>query len=196
MTNYTSGTPVCLPALPVEYRSFTAEREGGKAILEWATAVEINNDYFEVLRSGDGNDWEVIGMVDGSGTTQEAVEYGYIDQKPLVGNNYYRLNQVDYDGASELSEIKKLSFHNGSDALAVKYFPNPTPDQLRITTNQVLDGHMLYITNITGKVLRRINYTNGMDISLSELDGGVYIARMVDQSGHVISTQKIIKLAE
>ena len=70
---------------------------------------ELNNDYFEVLRSNDGINWEQIAQVSGAGTTKEN-NPTFTDEAPKQGENYYQLNQVDYDGSSQLSNIQVVSF--------------------------------------------------------------------------------------
>ena len=96
--------------LPVEMLYFNAKIDGTDAILEWATASELNNDRFEVERSLDGINYEYIGEVEGNGTTDLQVVYQFIDIAPRQGLNYYRLKQVDYDGAFEYSDVTFADF--------------------------------------------------------------------------------------
>ena len=95
--------------LPIELISFEAEKSGAVVILEWETANEIDNERFELLRSEDGIDFEIIGMVKGGGTLAGGRSYEYIDEEPLFGSNYYQLRQVDFDDKSEVSNIKHIN---------------------------------------------------------------------------------------
>ncbi len=90
--------------LPVEYLRFSARVEGSTVKLEWITASEVNNDYFIVERSDDGQRFDRVGLVDGHGTTSEKQSYVFTDHPggPLA---YYRLRQVDFDGRHHLSDI-------------------------------------------------------------------------------------------
>ena len=65
-------------------------------------ASEVSNDYFEVQRSVNCLDWEVIAKLDGLGTHNFEVVYNYIDYEPLMGVSYYRLKQVDYNDNFEV----------------------------------------------------------------------------------------------
>ncbi len=129
---FTSFSPVTLGSsdpinpLPVTLTSFDGEMIDGEANLWWETASEINNDFFEIQRSADGETYEVIGIVKGSGTTTTAQSYSFVDRNPFFGSNYYRLRQVDFDGDSKIeSEIVVLQLE--SDGMfEVKAFPNPT----------------------------------------------------------------------
>ena len=91
--------------LPVELASFAAfakTDDDGDAYVEltWATTAERYSAYFEVQRSGDGTAWEAIGTVDAAGERVGRRDYGFADRHPLPGVSYYRLGQVDRDGAA------------------------------------------------------------------------------------------------
>lgn len=110
-------------SLPVEMVFFRAANMLNRVELEWQTATEINNDFFEVQRSFDGKEFEVIGLVEGNGNSMESIDYNFKDYAPLAGESYYRLRQVDYDGAFEFSEVLTVKRQQDSDLVAV---PNPT----------------------------------------------------------------------
>jgi len=120
--------------LPITLTEFTARLNGDQVILEWTTASEINNDRFEIERTFDGLLYEVIGKVKGAGTTTQEQHYSFIDEMPLNGINYYRLRQIDYDGAYDYSPIRAVQFErNGfinTDARSVKLYPNPNTGEL------------------------------------------------------------------
>jgi hypothetical protein len=88
-------------ALPIDLVYFTAEAKTNKVEIEWKVAQEVNNDYFEIQKSINCLDWEVIARKDGLGTHNFTLTYNYIDYKPFFGVTYYRLKQVDYDGSYE-----------------------------------------------------------------------------------------------
>ena len=92
-------------ALPIELISFTSEVLGGDinpiVLLEWITASQTNNNYFEIQRSEHGEQWKTIETIEGAGTTNTMMSYITIDDSPLKGISYYRLKQTDYDGQYE-----------------------------------------------------------------------------------------------
>jgi len=54
-------TNVCAQSvLPIELISFTGRKEGAVNILQWATASELNNDFFKIQRSTNGVDFSVV----------------------------------------------------------------------------------------------------------------------------------------
>jgi hypothetical protein len=91
--------------LPVTLTSFTGKLVNKQTELRWATASEKNNAEFLVERSLDGRKFETLGTVKGNGTTNVAQYYAFTDAKPAQGTNYYRLKQIDFEGASEYSKI-------------------------------------------------------------------------------------------
>jgi hypothetical protein len=96
--------------LPVTWLYFNAKKLDRSAHLDWATGSETNNHYLSVERAGVALSFESIGTISGQGNTSEVTMYKFIDDSPLTGINYYRLRQVDFDGESDFSEIRALSF--------------------------------------------------------------------------------------
>lgn len=95
-------TPI---VLSVELVFFTGEDLGRRNSLKWKTASEINNHYFDVEKSTDGLIWEHVGRVEGNGTTKEEHSYQIIDETVERTVNYYRLNQIDFDGQKTTHNI-------------------------------------------------------------------------------------------
>lgn len=143
--------------LPVELISFTARAIGEEVSLEWETASEVNNERFEIQRTIDGENYEILGELKGAGTTTEPQHYTFLDTDPFVGINYYRLKQVDYDGAFEYSPIRAIHFErNGiinTNASNVKLYPNPN------------DGDIIYIDLVNW------NLNSEIEISLYDISG-------------------------
>ena len=92
-------------ALPIDLISFNAEYLGNEihpiVMINWTTLSQVNNDYFEVQRSVDVENWYTIETVTGAGNSNSQMSYSVIDDGPLYGISYYRLKQTDYDGQYE-----------------------------------------------------------------------------------------------
>lgn len=115
LANTTGGSN----ALPVEFTSFEVESIKSGNLLNWATATEINNDYFEILRSFNGLDFEVIHRQIGAGNSTQLKEYSYLDETSSAKLTYYQLRQVDYDGKYSYSEIRCVKASN----VSINLFP-------------------------------------------------------------------------
>lgn len=91
--------------LPIELVSFIGESNVNYNQLDWITATELNNEYFILERSEDGLNWTEIGKINGSGTSHTTKKYSFKDYGFKNDLNYYRLLQVDYNGARKKSGL-------------------------------------------------------------------------------------------
>jgi hypothetical protein len=143
-------------ALPIELIFFKAEVEGRSVKMKWATAAEINNEYFTLERSEDGINFEEIGQVPGSGNTSNRRDYEYTDESPLNGDSYYRLRQTDYDGRFEVFDpdhvyLKKKVL----DESALNVWPNPFDDYFDMEIKSEESGKLdISLLTMDGKLIR------------------------------------------
>lgn len=143
-----SGNP-----LPVTLLYFRLEGVSANAIsLTWATATELNFDYFLLERSSDGKEFEQVAILRGNGTTNVQHDYVFKDENPLIGKSYYKLTSVDFDGYRESFDLV-LAEVSGSRTARV--YPNPIVDsQIYIDLNfQPTDELSVVITDLTGTVV-------------------------------------------
>ena len=86
--------------LPIDLISFSGELDpsGSIVILDWITSSQVNNDYFEIERSINAEEWQTISIIEGAGTTNSQINYNSLDYEPVKGVSYYRLKQTDYNG--------------------------------------------------------------------------------------------------
>jgi hypothetical protein len=195
--------------LPVDLASFTAAPSGEGIELSWRTLSETNNDRFEVQRrSGNAAKqsgiWQTVGTVSGAGTTTEAQDYRFLDRDlPYAADEMvYRLQQVDVDGTSRLSEEVRVDRAGVTRLELLATFPNPArtvttvqfaiPESLDRTTDVRL---MLY--DVLGRKVRdaRIGSVRGRYEVRMRLDGlasGVYFLRL--EAGAQMRTQKLTVL--
>ena len=162
--------------LPVELIEFYAQQENATIRLNWQTASEINNDYFEIQRSKDGVDFASIGTVRGNGSTNIVSKYFFSDFSPLPGQSYYRLQQFDFDGAFEYSPILLV---NNTFVQAVIY-PNPvnarSKVQLNLDDSTIISGTII---DLMGREQLRVDGTLNdlndlLEQKLANLKKGVY----------------------
>ncbi|MEQ8473588.1 MAG: T9SS type A sorting domain-containing protein [Marinoscillum sp.] len=171
---YTVGTtdPASTP-LPIELLSFNANACEADVCLEWVTAVEVNNDFFEIERSADGKSWESIARLNGAGNSSEQLTYQYNDNFPMMGRSYYRLKQTDYDGAYSYSKIEKVEF---SFELDFDFYPNPTENFLQIV-GENLSLYTIKLQQVDGRILPskiHVKGNNLVEIDMQRLPSGVY----------------------
>ncbi|MDH3710004.1 MAG: T9SS type A sorting domain-containing protein [Cyclobacteriaceae bacterium] len=119
--------------LPVELVNFRGTATPDGNLLQWETASERNNDFFEVQRSTNGTSWEAITMVQGNGDSDQFISYRYLDRNPLPGRNFYRLRQVDFDGVFEYSYIISVVTGDIPQLQVQAFYPNPTAQYLTLS---------------------------------------------------------------
>jgi Secretion system C-terminal sorting domain len=174
--------------LPVTLINFTARAEGSRALLNWQTATEINNDRFEIERNVDGINFIKIGQVAGAGNSNSLLSYQYYDEHPEKGNNYYRLRQVDLDGKFNYSPTRLVNF-KGNSYFAI--LNNPTSGNPIIVKTTETNA-TLSIFDETGKKIKDLQMTGtSISISVDQLPNGVYLL-VLHKDGAVKAAEKFV----
>ncbi|MBL7815944.1 MAG: T9SS type A sorting domain-containing protein [Saprospiraceae bacterium] len=169
-------------AIPVELVSFTGSViNQNDAKLQWQTATELNNAYFAVERSFDGQNFVEIGQVKGSGTSNQTHQYTFIDRNLPQSVAYYRLRQIDNDGKQSLSNAISLRFDKAKHTIAV--FPNPTTDKIFIQNYENTEGGVL-MDNL-GRIITQYPQLPH-EISISHLPFGIYILKIGNQNFKIV----------
>ena len=103
--------------LPIELSEFNVGCLDGKALLDWTTTSELNNDYFTIWRSKDGAHFDEIKRIKAIGNSQVTNHYTWENENEFSPESYYRLSQTDTDGKTEFFEVER--FENCSSKLSV-----------------------------------------------------------------------------
>ena len=185
-----------ITTLPVEFVRFQGKEIEGDTYLNWTTGSEINNDYFEIQASYDGQNWEVLRVVNGAGNS--VVKLDYVENLGKDSHKYYRLKQVDFNGSFDFSNVIYISKNNTDGTNNLKLFPNPVENQLNILSENSLEtNYNAEVVAIDGSVVKSeksINFANGnmVSIDFNDLAKGVYTI-MVSDGDRLISAQRVIK---
>ncbi len=187
--------------LPVEISRFTAKAIGKDAYINWITVSEINNSHFELERSVDGVNYELVDKVKGAGNSNTLNNYQIIDNNAAQFNYtiYYRLKQIDYDGKESMFGPIKVVFENPElTTISVEAYPNPFNNQFNVEINGA-KGELtqINIIDIHGKLIKHFETYLGSNIavvnleSMDDLQDGIYFLKVNVKSETRI--QKIIK---
>lgn len=167
---------LCL-LLPVEFGDLSATLTSKNTIdLRWNTITELNNDYFDVLRSDNGTDWERIDKVSGVGNSAEELFYSSEDIKPNLGINYYRIRQVDYSGDFSYSPIRAAEVSIGTEPYL---YPNPANETLHVfSLNGTHEPELIIMNKLGQHVEDQVGITaisdNETKLNLINLTEGIY----------------------
>jgi Secretion system C-terminal sorting domain len=122
-----------LVVLPLELKSFTAKKDktnGDKTLVQWESIGEKNLETYIVERSEDGINFKAIGFDKPKAKSEiEKVDYSFVDDKPEIGINYYRLQSKELSRKINYSKVVSVDFGLG---LKAKAFPNPFADELNV----------------------------------------------------------------
>jgi hypothetical protein len=181
--------------LPIVLTSFGAAPQSTGVALGWATASEQRNAGFEVQRSADGVAFTTLATVAGQGTTERAHTYGYLDAAPLRTTSYYRLKQLDTDGAFTYSPV--VAVQASASLTTLRIFPNPTADRATVTWDTPLEGAARwYLTNSTGQVVHAealsSEAASTLTLDLQPYPTGSYILT-IESAGKVLRRARVQK---
>ncbi len=189
---YLDDITVSQQVLPVTFTQFTGKKEGSVNVLSWQTATEMNNIGFELERSADGKNFTKLSFVNtkaNNGNSNQVLNYAYNDIKPLAGNNYYRLKQLDKDGKFNFSNVVLLYAGKVNQVSIASVYPNPVRNMVNVQIVSPSNEKVsLVITDITGKILIQKNTVistgdNSKQVDVTSLSQGSYIIKVVCANG-------------
>lgn len=162
--------------MPVSLGNFSGKTDQNTVVLSWNTFSEQNNDRFEIQHSTNGIQFTTIGDVKGNGTTQTEQHYSFTDNNAVSNAiNYYRLNQIDFDGRSQISKMVALQFKNPRNKVTV--YPNPASDVLQVTIPVKVSKLSMKIYDTQGRLQWSKRYNNPskqIAVNVSNLPTGRY----------------------
>ena len=182
--------------LPIDLLYFRATAQQDQVAINWGVASEEDNDYMAIERSADGLLFEEIGRVAGRGNSEEAMDYVFYDETPFQGINYYRLRQVDFDGATEIFPVVSVLFERNNPTLSLQLYPNPAPEQLNIRWNAVDQRTNLLrlFDPLTGRQIHQYQLDAGTgqyELPVSDLAAGTYLLQIVQ--GNKVESKLFVK---
>jgi len=202
--SFPTGTATRSEIVPVELTSFTASVSNGEVLLGWKTATEINNLGFEVERKNESTNsetWQLVGFVEGNGTTTELHSYSFIDDISSINASSlsYRLKQIDYNGVFEYSDEILVDNLAPSDYVLEQNYPNPFNPSTTIKfgipekNNVVLTVYNSLgaeVATLVNEVREAGSYE--IDFNANNFSSGIYYYKIA--SGNFVETKKMILL--
>ncbi|RAK68218.1 T9SS type A sorting domain-containing protein [Hymenobacter edaphi] len=183
--------------LPVELRAFQAAAAAAAVELKWETAMEKNSSYFAVERAtaADGGFVE-IGRVPAAGNSTSLRRYATRDAEAArlaAGLLYYRLRQVDHDGATSYSDVQAVRWQPKA-AAALLLYPNPATDvaSVQLSTGLPVEGSVLCIYTTRGQLVRRQPLApKSASLTVKGLPAGLYQVVLLDAQGQRVANERL-----
>jgi hypothetical protein len=136
--------------------TFDAEPKGNTVELKWLTVNEVENESFTIERSTDGVSYEKIGTKPGAGNSNEVLSYRFVDGKPLIGTNYYRVKLTSSSGAEEYSMVTPVNVEAESEGTVRINMaqPNPFSNEFEVSFFVPKDGQTsVKLLNLKGETI-------------------------------------------
>lgn len=166
--------------LPVTWGNIRAVVVNEDVMLNWETLVETNNEYFELEKSNDGINFEIIGKVNSKGNGNSIIKYQYLHVKPTDrGKIYYRIKQVDEDGTRSYSNTVYVILHLSNSKPSV--YPVPASGTITLNFGKEVFQPTIEIYSIDMKLLeirRKRGRVLTEYININHLGSGQYIVRV------------------
>ncbi len=173
-----------LPSLPVDLSMFRGEAIDCNVQLIWTSETEESFSYYELEKSGDGDNFETIKVIEGTGGLTLSQSYQYLDETAFA-KNYYRLRMLDLDGRTAYSEV--VFIETACDEIELSFHPNPLSQAIGfidINLKSSNSTEQLEIINITGVLVKQLslelnpNKVNSIRIAVDDLAVGSYYLKI------------------
>jgi hypothetical protein len=171
--------------LPVELQNFAAVSGDRRVSLQWATASELNNDHFEIIRDG-----RMLARVDGAVNSTSERRYSWADNTDLSNGVTYSYSLVTVSTNGARAEIATQSATPHSDVVPAEFaleqnYPNPfnPTTTISFTLPEAGTAH-LTVFDLTGRQIALLvngNLSAGthrVDFDGSALPSGIYYYRL------------------
>lgn len=183
---------------PIELLSFEGEVMTNGNLLQWKTASESNNDYFELKRSVDGKNFETIAAMKSQGDSQTLQSYAFLDRNAPANLAYYQLTQYDFNGLSTTFPVISLQRGETTNLNIIQVSPIPAKDFIEVSftaANNLPTQISLY--NTIGQVVfsQTLDSTsmgmNTFSLDMQSLSSGVYLLQV--GNGLDWASQRLVK---
>ena len=178
--------------LPVDFIAVEASIIKSGVLLEWSTANEIDNNYFEILKSDGSDAFIPIGYVEGAGNSSEIRQYTFVDDNPIEGVNYYQVKQVDYNELYSFSDVVMVEFI--PDLTTFSILPNPANDYIDVKMSGNKEGQTydLMFIDLSGRIIKSTPIINNKRIDISDIPTGVINAQFINQTSGITFNKRIL----
>jgi hypothetical protein len=199
-SGFGAGDPETPPVtvLPMDLMTFEAKRVEKDVHLNWITQNEVDVDYYTLEKSNDGVQFDVINeqQATGNGRSNDN-RYNYLDTRPFVGGNYYRLGQVNVNGIQTYSRVRVVNFEEKAQPV-ITLAPNPAHNNLTVDYTTFEEGAIsIEVYDVIGQLMSNSTNlpvekgANTILLNVREYPNGVYILR-VKQGGQA-TTRRFVK---
>lgn len=177
-------------ALPIQLLYFNVDCSKDSPLLKWATASELNSDYFTLEKSSDGTHFYPITHIHAAGNSNQKIEYSYPISTFDI-DNYYRLVETDIDGSQYYHGIRSLDcqtifnnsyvFYQPYKGITAQFNSNQLPRSIEVfdASGRLMSYEKMDKNSNKYSINSSVNWAKG-----------VYFVRML-YSNNEITTEKV-----
>lgn len=170
--------------LPVEFGGMGLKwSDETRVEISWSTLHEVNNDYFTIEFSEDGNNFTSLYKIPSYGNSQQKVDYAAFHEPGGGSEFFYRINQSDLDGRSTVLGIGLI--RRNQKQLNYSVFPNPSADYLSVEGSTEDEISVYSIFDGGGKLIKT-GWLTPERIPVHDLENGLYYLQIMCAQQQVV----------
>lgn len=135
--------------LPIDLLAFNVFKGSDQNTLRWSTSTESNTSHYEVYKSSteEARGFKLLGIEPAAGNSSVQQDYEYLDFE-LSEHAYYYVKSVDFDGFSQLTNVRYVSREDGRNMML---YPNPNSGEFRLSG--LIGQSELRVYDLTGALV-------------------------------------------
>ncbi len=184
---------------PVYFSNINAYQQNNNIAIEWEVEKEITVKQYELEKSANGQQFTKAVTIMAALNNSGNASYKWLDETPVIGNNFYRISSVDGEGKLQYSSIMKVFAAKGN--AEIKIYPNPVVNgviNLQIL-NQPKGNYVMRMINNLGQVIQaeQIQHHEGNSkesIQLNKHIGkGTYQLQIITPDNRMLTTKVFLQ---
>ncbi len=155
--------------------------------LSWTIVNNKEQVQFEIEKSTDGKNFEIIGALQQQPSSEEYYFFEFLDSKSKGSKNYYRLKTVQKDASYTHSEVVRIDQKLKNNFSIVWYSSVEVTDKLELQLNADFEQLLhISIENAKGEILEEyeqilLTNLNFVELSFQDFEKGTYKIKLQSQ---------------
>uniref|UniRef100_UPI000688E65A Ig-like domain-containing protein n=1 Tax=Segetibacter koreensis TaxID=398037 RepID=UPI000688E65A len=173
-------------ALPVTLTNVKAYQKNNGIEVDWTSEAETNIAQYEIEKSVNGQDFIKATSINAKGNNSVTENYGWLDEIPNLGSNFYRIKVVEKSGAIKYSNVVRVNIAEVNSSITV--FPNPIKDNLvKVQFNNMEKGrYFAVLYNTLGQKL----YSSTIDHTTTSGTYTISLGRLISKGTYTLHISK------
>jgi len=179
--------------LPVKWLYFRAIAMKNNVLLQWATSNEVNNKYFSIQKSLEGQQFSTVNTIIAEDNNSSGDHYYSYTDVNAGQVNYYRIAQTDIDGQQSYSEIVAVKMQ--SELKVTQFVQNN--NIMVLITGATPGNATIKLSSIDGRIIASEEVLINLGLNHYKINKpyrkGLYILS-IDSKGQHLYTGKVMLL--